>query len=160
MMVTRWLHDLGFVSPACVAVPWRPLLTREAKEGYGCNCGGANSAQPQVDATHNHSTLSGSTPVGDSHVGAGVTRIPQRISATRRTPLHRRAMQQHSLHQAVIREGVRTHGGVRGHVPRPLLGSQQICYQRTSNAHNAHEPWALTKMSMARRGSSNGAIWT
>ena len=43
MMVTRWLHDFGFVSPACVAVPWRPLLTREAKEGYGCNCGGART---------------------------------------------------------------------------------------------------------------------
>ena len=69
-------------------------------------------------------TLSGSTPVGDSLVwGAGITRIPQRISATRRTLLHRRAMQQHSLHQAVLRGGVRTHGGVRGHVPRPIVGS-------------------------------------
>ena len=52
-------------------------------------------------------------------------------------------MQQHSLHQAVIREGARTPWGVRGHVPRPLWGSQQICYQRTPNAHDAYEPWAL-----------------
>ena len=44
-------------------------------------------------ATLTRRTLSGSTPVGDSHVGCGVTRIPQRRSATRRTLLHRRAMQ-------------------------------------------------------------------
>ena len=57
--------------------------------------------------------------------GAGVTRISQRTSATRRTPLHRRAMQQHSLHQPVLRGGFRTNGGVRGYVPRPLLGSNK-----------------------------------
>ena len=51
--------------------------------------------------------LSGRKPEGGSHVGAGVPRIPQRISATRRrTPLHRRAMKQHFLYKAVIRGGV------------------------------------------------------
>ena len=33
------------------------------------------------------------------------------------------AMQEHSLHQAVLGGGVRTHGGVRGRVPRSLVGS-------------------------------------
>ena len=76
-----------------------------------------------MTATHNRKTLSSSTPVGAAGVGAGVTRIPWRTSATRRQPLHRRVMQQHSLHQAVLRGGVRTHEGMRGRVPRPLMGS-------------------------------------
>ena len=42
----------------------------------------ANSTQPQVGATHNRSTLSGSTPKSAAGVGAAVTRIPQRTSAT------------------------------------------------------------------------------
>ena len=60
------------------------LMWRDPCGRCGCNCGCANSAQPQVDAKHSRNALSGSTPEGAAGAGVGVTRIPQRTSATRR----------------------------------------------------------------------------
>ena len=107
-----------------------PEQHRGAYGRCGCNCGCANSAQPQVTATHNRSTQNPQRqhtcgcgarvwvrvspasrsvyqPHGGSHSTAGPCNI---ISSTRR------------FSYTILSGGVRTHGGVRGHVPRPLMG--------------------------------------
>ena len=107
----------------------KSLLLLGATEGAAGVTAGVQTPATLVvgaeKATHTGSPLSGSAPVGGVHVGCG--RHPYLAAhiapATRRTLLNRRAMQQHSPRQAVLRGNVRTHGGVLGYVPRPLVGS-------------------------------------